>query len=290
MLFAKNWQGHVLCLYLFAGSSSGTAQTILNPNDELYEREKVATKRMIPYVHLREADVMWSKRIWRRIDLRQKMNHPFYFPMGSQAQQGRMNLFAILKKSLLEEGLITAYDPGPPTAPDDMFTTPMSTEEVRELLFRSREVPQYDPDGEVIGSQTIIEEVSSREIKFYEIKEEWFFEKERSVLEVRILGIKPVCEYVNEAGEPVLEDLFWIYFPEARYVLANYEVYNPINDAERRSWDEVFEKRMFASDIIKESNVYDRQIRDYKTGIDALLEGERIKQEIFNFEHDLWSY
>jgi len=273
--------------FFLALGSEAPQSTVL---DGVYVKENTPSRKVIPYIHLREADVMWSKRIWRRIDLRKKMNQVLYFPVGFEAKQGRKNLFAIIKEALLEEGTLTGYDPGSPAAPDDMFRKPLTTDEIRDILLRKKEVNEYDEDGEIVGSKTIEEEVNSQEIKFYEMKEDWFFERERSVMDVRIIGLKPVREYENEAGEPALEDLFWIYFPEARYVFANNEVYNRKNDAERRTYEDVFWKRQFESTIIKESNVYDRQINEYKTGIDALLEAERIKDEIFRFEHDMWSF
>lgn len=273
--------------FFLALGSEAQESTVL---DGVYVKENTPSRKVIPYIHLREADVMWSKRIWRRIDLRKKMNQVLYFPVGFEAKQGRKNLFAIIKEALLEEGTLTGYDPGSPAAPDDMFRKPLTTDEIRDILLRKKEVNEYDEDGEIVGTKTIEEEVNSQEIKYYELKEDWFFERERSVMDVRIIGLKPVREYENEAGEPALEDLFWIYFPEARYVFANNEVYNRKNDAERRTYEDVFWKRQFESTIIKESNVYDRQINEYKTGIDALLEAERIKDEIFKFEHDLWSF
>lgn len=273
--------------FFLALGSEAQESTVL---DGVYVKENTPSRKVIPYIHLREADVMWSKRIWRRIDLRKKMNQVLYFPVGFEAKQGRKNLFAIIKEALLDEGTLTGYDPGSPAAPDDMFRKPLTTDEIRDILLRKKEVNEYDEDGEIVGSKTIEEEVNSQEIKFYEMKEDWFFERERSVMDVRIIGLKPVREYENEAGEPALEDLFWIYFPEARYVFANNEVYNRKNDAERRTYEDVFWKRQFESTIIKESNVYDRQINEYKTGIDALLEAERIKDEIFRFEHDMWSF
>lgn len=258
--------------------------------DGVYVKENTPSRKVIPYIHLREADVMWSKRIWRSIDLKKKMNQVLYFPVGDEAKQGRKNLFAVLKEALLEEGTLTAYDPGSPVAPDDMFRKPLTEDEVRKKLFVTQTINNYDEDGNITGSQEISNPITSDQIKYYEIKEDWFFERERSVMDVRIIGIKPVREYEDEAGQPALMDMFWIYFPEARYVFANAEVYNRKNDAERRTYEDVFWKRQFESTIFKESNVYDRQISDYKTGIDALLEAERIKTEIFNFEHDLWSF
>jgi gliding motility associated protien GldN len=135
--------------------------------------------------------------------------------------------------------------------------------------------------------------VESRDVLEYLIKEDWFFDKQRSVMEVRILGICPVAYKENPAtGQIEKEQLFWLWFPEARPLLANHEVFNRYNDAERRTFDEIFHKRMFTSYITKESNVYDRLVYDYKrySSMEQLLEAERIKEQIRNFEHDLWEY
>jgi len=279
-----------IALVLFVTASFRSVAQESTVLDGVYVKENTPSRKVIPYIHLREADVMWSKRIWRRIDLRKKLNQSLYFPVGDDAKQGRKNLFAIIKESLLEEGTLTAYDAGSAVAPDDMFRKPLTEDEIEKKLYSVQTINKYDEDGNITGSEEVKNPVTSDQIKFYEIKEDWFFERERSVMDVRIIGIKPVKEYINEAGEPMLEDLFWIYYPEARYVFANAEVYNRKNDAERRTYEDIFWKRQFESTIIKESNVYDRSIAEYKTGIDALLEAERIKTEIFNFEHDLWSF
>ena len=109
-------------------------------------------------------------------------------------------------------------------------------------------------------------------------------------MDVRIIGICPVVDdYLNGVFRGY-KPLFWVYFPEARPIFAKAEVFNRHNSAKRLTYDDVFWKRMFNSYIYKEENVYDRVITDYATGLDALLESERIKTEIFNFEHDLWEY
>ena len=132
-------------------------------------------------------------------------------------------------------------------------------------------------------------------VKKWRLKEEWFFDKQRSVMDVRIIGLAPLQEDRDEVDPTILtgsfSPLFWVYFPEAREVLINAEVYNLVkNDAERRTYDDIFWKRMFSSTITKESTVYDRKVNEFMVGLDALLEGERIKEEIFNIEHDLWEY
>lgn len=258
--------------------------------DGIYVKEHYPSRRVIPYTSLREADVMWNKRVWRRIDLREKANHPLYFPINEYAQ-GRKNFFEIVYDAIMNEGTITAYSPGSVVAPDDMFTTPLTPQEVDASLSEEVVNPQYDDFGNVTGYDTTRNKIEASKIRYIDIKEEWFFDKQRSVMDVRIIGLHPIVEKQNaETGDMELMQTFWIYFPEARYVFANNEVYNRANDSERRTYEDFFWKRQFASRITKVSNVYERRIADYKSGIDALLESEKLKEEIFNVEHDLWHF
>ena len=256
--------------------------------DGLYVKEHTQGRRVIPYTHLREGDVMWLKRVWRTIDLRQKMNHPLYYPTSPIAD--RKSLFDIMKDAIINEGTITAYDPGP-IGDDDEFTLPMTVDAIKNKIYSVD--TQYTEDletGEFV--QTLVpQEIVSSDIKWYDVKEEWFFDRQKSVMEVRIIGLCPMKEKKNDMGEVVGPmPLFWVYFPEARYVFANTDVYNRFNDAERRTYEDIFWKRQFSSYITKESNVYDRFISEYKTNLEALLEAEKIKTGIFLLEHDLWHF
>ena len=111
--------------------------------------------------------------------------------------------------------------------------------------------------------------------------------KKTSQMQVRIIGIAPM--YFDDAAQIEIP-LFWVYYPGARKILATHEAFNPKNDAQRWSWDDIFEMRLFTSMVTKESNVFDRRIQDYAGPMDALRESDRVKADIFNFEHDLWSY
>ena len=191
----------------------------------------------------------------------------------------------------IEEGSLTAY-----SYVDDEFTLPYTTKEIMSHGgARTDTVQMQRPDPPYDSYDTIVAREFSRDkVIGLRMKEDWFFDKQRSVMDVRIIGIAPLMFAIDEAGN-VREGnlkvaLFWIYYPEARKLFANAEVFNRENDAERRSFDDIFQKRLFGSYIYKESNVFDRRIEDYKTGISALLEAEKIKGEITNFEHDMWEF
>ena len=271
----------------FAMVNQMDAQT---PNvlDGAYVKETNLTKRVIPYPHLREADVMYKRRIWQEIDLRQKFNHPFYFPLDPI--QDRQNLFDVIRDALLVEGSLVAYSAGP-LGEDDEFTFPLSTDSIRKILNPVTLVKQYDDYGEVIGTVQQSDELASDKVTRYRIKEDWIWDRQRSERYVRILGIAPMMEDFDVDGNSIgFRPLFWLYYPECRYVFANSEVYNMFNDAQRRTYEDLFQKRYFSSYIVKEDNSFNRMIVSYARGLDALAESERIQQELFNLEHDIWHY
>ena len=189
----------------------------------------------------------------------------------------------------MKEGSITAYDASSPT---DEFIVPLSYKEVMSKVEKAdtmtlqRDYPPYD-----FFDTLIVKHFRSTDVKRFRVKEDWFFDKQRSVMEVRIIGICPITEVFDAKGDfRGFQQLFWIYFPEARPVFARSEVFNRFNGAAKMTYDDFFWKRMFSSYIYKEDNVYDRRIAEYATGIDAMLESERIKQDLFNFEQNLWEY
>jgi len=279
----KNVAKFLVILCLAMGSVEALAQNVL---DGAYIKENTPKRRVIPYTPLREADVIWSKRIWRVLDLREKINQPFYYP--TQKTNERKALIDVIHDAL-SAGQLTAY--GNPTF-DDEFKVPLTKSEIEGIFVKwDSTTTQEDPEtGEMKIAPTKVE-IGPDKVKQYTLKEDWFFDKQRSVLDVRIIGICPMIEDFTESGEfRGYKRLFWIYFPEARPIFANAEVYNRKSDEERRTYEDIFWKRQFASYIMKESNVYDRSLAEYKKGLDLLLESEKIKAEIFNWEHDLWHF
>ena len=253
-------------------------------------------RKPVPYRFVREADVMWSKTIWRIIDLREKINLPLYYP--TTKMDDRYSLIDLLLYGIKKEGL-TVYNPDE----QNEFSKPMTWKEIEDKFgVRNDSIPIEDPETGLTEIKIVKTEMNSSEVKKIMIKELWYFDKQSSQLEVRILGLCPIREYQkteiseentesNEEPEMVMTKVFWVDFPSVRFLLASHFVFNPFNDAERMSFDNLFFKRRFSSYVYQESNVYDnRTIGEYKTGMDALLESNKIQDKIFALEHDLWEY
>lgn len=274
----------VLYAQVIGGSSQSSA--VNTPRDDIFDHIHTEFKKPIPYSPLRQADVIYSKRVWQVIDFREKINQPFYYPLKEHV---RWKNFITIIMEAVKSGELTAYD----AEKGDEFTTPMSISQVEKNLQGTERIQQQiDEDGNFVGDTTITTGgFVSSEVKRLQIKEVWYFDKQRSQLQVRILGLCPIWDYVDPESQQILpRPMFWIYFPEARSVLARAEVFNRKNGAERRTYDDIFWKRMFSSYIYKEENVYDREISQYALGMDALLESERIKNEVFEIEQNMWEY
>jgi len=261
-------------------------------NDNAVERNLVKERTPLNYEHIREDDAVYRQRLWREIDVHEKINLPFVYKADDD--NGNQRFISILLTSI-KSGEVSAF-----SAIDDRFTTPITVAEITKQLVgepKTVQVPDWakDPTGATMKDSTIQEEFNPDEtVEKYWIKEDVIFDKESSRLHVRILGIAPLKTIRNSDGSyRDVTPLFWVYYPDLRPMLAKFEAYNGKNYGARMSWEELFENRMFSSRIIKSTfdNPYDQFIAGYvKDPILRLLEGENIKEKIFNYEQDLWSY
>jgi gliding motility associated protien GldN len=248
--------------------------------DDVVRRTMIFENRVLPYEPLREADIPWERRMWRIIDVREKINLPFTYPPQP--------FFSILAEAA-KSGEIKVFK-------DETFKEMMSPDEVMAKLVITDTSLIFNPDtyeDEVVITNS---PVNPEEIQKYRVKEMWFFDEESSRMGVRILGIAPIKDYYDEAsGEfKYAIPVFWVYYPEAREALSRYQVFNEANDASPGTWYDLFEQRRFSSYIYKQSNVLDFRLDDFYNGpdkgLERLMESERIKAELFNWEHDLWTY
>lgn len=258
--------------------------------DEAVETTVLRDRTPLAYEHLRADDAVYRHKIWREIDTREKINLPFKY--SADENNGNQRFISILLQSI-QDSLVTVF-----SAVDDRFTTPMTRGEVGKTISGEPvDVPIYDAQGNLTGTKKMVNDINFDSFYKFRIKEEVIFDKESSRLFWRILGIAPVKNVITSQGVNLGEsELFWVYYPDMRGIFAKYEVYNGKNFGARMSWEELFESRMFYGRIIKSTidNPYDQFIKNYKglseNTILQLLEGENIKEKIFTYEQDLWSY
>jgi len=249
--------------------------------DGVVKRTLVEEAPVLEYDHVREADVELERKGCRLVDTREKMNMPWRSPVKP--------FFSILQE-IAENGDAAVFR-------DENFREPLTIDEIDSKLNRIDTTVVWDPDTYEEKVQVVRNTINWEDIKQFRIKEVWYFDKELSTFKSRILGIGPILQTIDpDTGEfKYQEVLFWMYYPEARYALARYRLQNNFNDIGPMSWYDLFESRFFASYILKISNPLDLRVQDIyfgyeNEGIDRLMESEKIKAELFNFEHDLWEY
>jgi len=418
----------ILLILIFSISTIGniycqTPKSILMPGpqnfgsgiiDGVVMKEAVITKAKVPYQYVREADYVWSKRVYSRIDSREKINHNLFLPhdfisseynimdlMKNQDDPNwernseRYSLWTLIRLHVIN-GDLPVFAPSSDETPeiedgysfkyeivsnisDPFFKDANYRNKISKLIgftsapkvesysyydsINEEKVPVtvvktgaledylndanyaqlkflYDqnpqkikswwdatPEGEEMKGDGASYWVTSKCIVGYNIKEDWFFDKQRSVLDRRIIAIAPVAKFgvdldddgnsTGERGDLLLyppsdqetlhyydgrseilpyegqvedRELFWLYFPHLRDHMVQYYVYNDKSDAQWMSFDDLFWKRQFSAQIYKSSDKFDREIEDYKYGVDALYEAERIKDEIRKWEIDVWNY
>ena len=266
-------------------------------NDNIVERLLVKDRTPLAYEHIREDDAVYKQRVWRDIDVREKINQPFLY--AAEEDNGSQRFIDILLNATQKDPNVIPYN-----ALDDRFTKPMTKAELSLMLVgkpRYERIPDRvaDPDGSkaIFKDTILIDDFNSNGINKFRLKEEWVFDKESSRMFVRILGIAPIQEdYITIPGEKLDKVLFWVYYPKLRNTLSKYEAYNGKNYGSRPTWEELFESRMFSSYIVKSTidNPKDLFLKDIpglkENGILRLWEGENVKNKIFDYEQNLWSY
>ena len=272
----------MFAIAMLAGSISLMAQTTeaKPPKNSILSgvQEVMMEKEPSPLPIIDESNVMWKKTVIREIDFRQKINQVFYYPINPT--EDWRNFITVVYDGVMS-GDITPYRVE--NNIDDMVT-PMTRDDFEKENTKIGDPPVIWKDGEEVPNEI---ELKDRLINVtrMRIKEDWYFDKKLSQFLVRIIAIGPLV--VEEDG---LSQICWIPYEDSRKVFANAMAFNRNNSAQRRTYDEILQKRIFDSYIVKEENVYDRYINSYAFNIDALYESERIKNEMFDFEQSLWEY
>ncbi|AMR34446.1 gliding motility protein GldN [Mucilaginibacter sp. PAMC 26640] len=257
----------------------------IRPLDGAYRKTDMPNATKISaYANLREGDASFVKRIWREIDLREKMNQYIASP--------KQGLMKILMDGIESRDIVAYNATATKDNPNgDTFNSRLTAAQARQRLADSSVVDIFDKkSGDKTGSKVVAGEFNPDDVLKFRIKEDWYFDKQRGIFEPRIIGIAPLIKVKTSAGvaNNEFQPAFWIYFPEVRTILATKPVVNRNSDATGLSYDDVFMKRLFTSHIVKQSNDKDERIRDYTKGIDQLYESERIKKGIADWEQANW--
>jgi gliding motility associated protien GldN len=274
------------------GSSNGLLDSTKPSlrNDAAIELNLIKDRTPLEYENIREDDAVYRVRVWREIDIREKINLPFRY--AAEEDNGSQRFIAILLGAI-KSGQVTAF-----SGEDDRFTTPITFDDAMKAFGGGTTISNhFDDQGNIDYKVRRARNIDPDSIYKFRLKEEWIFDKETSRMYVRILGIAPVVFRKTTDGSIVPgseHPVWWVYYPDMRPVLAKYDVYNPKNFGARMTWEDLFEARMFSSYIIKSTldNPYDQTIAQKypNSTLFRLLEGEKIKDKIFDYEQSLWSY
>lgn len=262
-------------------------------DDFVYTRQAVTERKVVPWPFLREADVMYAKRIWRIIDTREKANVPMTWPKNP------LNL--IFYNAIVGNKLI-AYK-------NDSLSSQYTVEDYTNFFSQKKpEKKLIDPNGDPedpgnFYMDTILIKLQASDVKKFKVVEDWIFDKKESKMYVRIIAIAPLVSPQVEGADVGEQEWGWLKYHrdekdpdkmDVRELMVNMEIFNRQNDAARLTYDDWFEQRLFSSYIVKQANQDDNYIKSYSefgnNGVAALLEAERIKNELFEKEHDLWEY
>jgi gliding motility associated protien GldN len=234
----------------------------------------------LPDPYPRQADIFWRKYDMREIDLNEKMNLPFKDP--------KQPLAMIIQNAAMT-GDLRVYDPDVEYAYECKHAMPLTT--VKGIGRSIDSTTIIDPVLLTETTAVVVNEFSPERVLKFRIYEEWYFDEATSTRKIRIAAIAPIMEVRNAAGDVIGQAaMYWIRYEDIRPVLANYMVRALQTDVKFLSWADVFDARLFSSYITYESNVFERTIASYSTGVDAHLESDRVQNELFNQEHDVWSY
>ena len=243
-----------------------------------FDQKQSDSDSFLEFDYIDERDILWSKIVYEKIDLNEKLNFPLLFPVNNETyEKNRKSLWRILKENIINKRITELYFDR-----NDNFKDKMSYNDVMEVVSFTELIN---------GVPTPPEELKSIDITAYRIKGMWYFDKRQGEMKYRLLGLMPVGKNLKDDDGKNNTDLFWIWYPSLRKILHQEMVFNEKNNANRISFDQLLISRRFSSYIYKEDNLYgDRPISSYKDkGLQSILESQRIKKEILDFEQDMWN-
>ena len=307
-----NSKNFLLAALFFAGMATSFGQSnLLNAKtpDEIgkktAEQDSLDNDKPLPYGYVGDRDVLLARKVWEVIDLDQRINFPMYFPVEDNIGDDRRSLFSVLITAIKDGQLTEVYD-------DSYFTLKKTGDDIQSVFFfkelneSGTDIMNQNPGkseadlkakGLLTDEHYTTSELTGADVTKYKIVGTWYFDKRQGEMKYRILGICPMAvdalTKLRQGAEAEPIELFWVFYPGARDILHKAKAFNEKNSAMPITFDHLLNSRRFTAVIVKEENVYgDRLIEDYMRDNSQmqLLEAERIKDKIRNFEQDMWNY
>lgn len=307
-----NSRNFLLAALFFTGISSSFGQSnLLNAKtpDEIGKKtaaqQESDNDKPLPYGYVGDRDVLFGKKVWEVIDLDERINFPMYFPIEDNLGEGRRSLFSVLMAAIKEGQITEVYG-------DSYFTSKNSPEDIESSFYfkemndyglqilnqnQNQTEEQLKASGLLTDEHYTTSQLTGADVSKYKIVGYWYFDNRQGELKYRLLGICPMAvdalTKLRQGAESEPIELFWVYFPAARDVLHNAKAFNERNSAMPFTFDHLLNSRRFSSIIVKEENVMgDRLIEEYQkdNAQMQLLESERVKNKIRDFEQDMWNY
>ena len=293
-----NYKKLTLALLTFSSITVSAQSNLLNAKtpDQIGKKSEAQMNsdndKPLPYGYIDDRDVLFGKTVWEIIDLDERVNFPMYYPVDESLVDNRKSLYTVLVNGIRDGKITEVYD-------SSYFTTKKTLSDIEASLVK---VDTTDGGIELVnaGEQLTEEFINKTELKAidvdgYRIVGRWYFDKRQGELKYRMLGICPIIPDVYTMGDEEKQyiDLFWVFFPSVRDVLHENYAFNGTNSSAPISFDHLLNARRFNATIYQEENVQgDRKISEYmkENAQMQLLESERIKDKIRNFEQDMWSY
>lgn len=294
----------ILGIALFVGASISAQTNLLNAKTPqeigVKSAQKLAADNDAPleYGFIDDRDIYWSKVVWEYMDLNERLNLPYYYPIDTmRISSDRRSLYDTLLRGIKQGKINEVYD-------DSYFTSKLSYQEIQDKLYRRDTIAEgidvlnADPNAD-ISEYIDIYNIDAEHIEGYKIKGVWYIDKRQGEMKFRLLGIAPIAQDVQTIGRDDIGDIdeklaiFWVFYPNARQVMHEMKVFNPNNAAFPISFDHLLNAHRFSALIYKEENVYgDREVKNYVKGnsLFQVLESEKLKEDIRNKELDLWNY
>lgn len=268
-----------------------SAQTVESGAGHFYERHLTKEREAIDLPFIRETDVVWESLIWRTIDVREKFNTFFYYPIERNGFDGRRNFAYLIWDAVVADEI--------PIYADDELKIPLDNYAfVQQFTKADTIILEIVDDDENYEYKTVLvpKEFNSEEMLQLRLKEVWYIGKQNTDMFVRMISLCLTKELYKEHDGDLdyigTAEMFWIPMqsPLVRRLLTRNEAVFEENSAHQPSWEHIFMSRMFNSYITRESNTYNRSILDYLTGPDAIWESERIETKLLDIWMDMWEY